>query len=93
MIAHDGSDGTTLRSRHRERHVAHVTELDRAGRLVLAGPIRDDANERSIGAVIVFEAADLQDARALVDSDPYVAGGVFESVTVQPFRQVFPKST
>ncbi len=93
MIAHDGPDGATLRNQHRERHLAHVEKLDRAGRIVMAGPIRDDANECSIGAVIVFEAADLQDARDLVDSDPYVAGGVFESVTVRPFRQVFPKST
>ena len=91
MIAHDGPDGPSLRDQHRQQHVSHVEALDRAGRIVLAGPIRDDTGERSIGAVIVLDAADLDDARRLVDSDPYVLGGVFESVLVQPFQHVFPK--
>ena len=91
MIAHDGPDGPRLRDQHRQQHISHVEALDRAGKIVLAGPIRDDVGDRSIGAVIVFDAADLDAARRLVDSDPYVLGGVFESVLVQPFQHVFPK--
>ncbi len=91
MIAHDGPDGPRLRDQHRQQHISHVEALDRAGKIVLASPIRDDVGDRSIGAVIVFDAADLDAARRLVDSDPYVLGGVFESVMVQPFQHVFPK--
>jgi len=91
MIGRDGSNGTTLRDAHRAAHVEHITRLDDAGRIVLAGPIRSDDGARSIGAVIVFEADDLEAARAFVDSDPYVRGGVFHEVTVKPFRQAIPE--
>ncbi|HUU82956.1 MAG TPA: YciI family protein [Phycisphaerae bacterium] len=91
MIGHDGPDGPHRRGQHRDQHVAYWTAMDEAGRVTLAGPIRDESNEASTGAVIVFEAADLKDAREIVERDPYVAGGVFESLTVAPFKHVFPK--
>ena len=91
MIGWDGSEGADRRDRHREQHLAHIRTLQRDGRVVFAGPIRDDGDDRSIGAVIVLEAATLDEARQLVDRDPYVVGGVFASVTVNPFRQVAPE--
>ena len=91
MIGYDGPDGAARRDRHRAEHVAYWTALDRAGRVTLAGPIRDESNEASVGVVIVFEAADLSEARDIVHRDPYVTGGVFESLTVAPFKHVFPK--
>ncbi|MHC4092431.1 MAG: YciI family protein [Planctomycetota bacterium] len=93
MVGHDGTDGAERRNRQREQHVAYWTALDQAGRVTLAGPIRDEANEASVGAVIVFEAADLDEARDLVQRDPYVTGGVFESLTVAPFKRAFPKQS
>jgi uncharacterized protein YciI len=39
FIGHDGPDGSERRKLHRERHVAHLEALDRAGRLVYGGPI------------------------------------------------------
>ncbi len=91
MIGRDGADGARLRDQHREQHLAYVARLDEEGRITLAGPIRDDSGDQSVGAVIVFEAANLAEARRIVDADPYVAGGVYESVTVSPFKLVFPK--
>ena len=91
MIAWDGPDGTELRDRCRERHVEHIRALERDGRVRLAGPIRNEVDDRSIGAVVVVEAADLTQAREMIDGDPYVAGGVFESLTVNPFKQVVPE--
>ena len=91
MIGHDGPDGSAGRDRHRTEHVAFWSALDEAGRVTLAGPIRDESDAVSIGAVIVFEAADLTEARDLVSRDPYVTGGVFESLMIAPFKHVFPK--
>jgi len=65
--------------------------LNDAGRIACAGPIKSEEGMRSTGAVIVFQAASLDDARRLVDRDPYVTGGVFETVTVSPFHVVFPE--
>ena len=93
MIGHDGPDGAARRSEHRDGHVAHLDALDAEGRILYAGPIRNDAGDTSVGAVIVFEAASLADARALVDSDPYVKGGVFETLTVSPFKKAYPKGS
>ncbi len=92
MIGRDGPDGVRLRSEFHDEHVAHVTALHAAGRVVLAGPIRSDDNNRSIGAVIVFEAPTLDDARRTVADDPYVRGGVFESVTLNPYKPVFSQN-
>jgi uncharacterized protein YciI len=91
LIGHDGPQGPQRRNRHRQEHVAYWTELDEAGRVTLAGPIRDEANQASVGSMIVFEAADLTEARDVVRRDPYAAGGVFESLTVAPFKHVFPQ--
>ena len=91
MIGHDVPDSAGLRERHRAAHVAHVTALNDAGRIACAGPIKCDNGERSTGAVIVFEADSLDEARRLVDRDPYVTGGVFKTVSVSSFRVVFPE--
>lgn len=92
MIGRDGPDGAARRDQNRAEHVAHLEALQREGRLIFAGPIRNPADDRSIGAVIVLEAPDVDAARRLVESDPFVAGGVFSSFTLDPFRQVYPKA-
>lgn len=93
MIGQDGPDGADRRDEHRAAHVAHVEALDDAGRIRLAGPIRDEKNTRSVGAVIVFEAPSLDEAWRVANGDPYVTGGVFVSVTVAPFTHAYPKTT
>jgi uncharacterized protein YciI len=93
LIGHDGPDGPARRNEHRAAHVAHVEALDREGRIVLAGTPRNDSDDASIGAVILFEARDLEQAREIAGRDPYVRGGVFESLTVAPFKRVFPRGS
>jgi len=93
MIGRDGPDGVELRDKFHKKHVAHVSALHEQGRIVLAGPLKSDDETISIGAVIVFTADNLEEAKDTVAKDPYVTGGVFQMVTVQPFRQVFPEPT
>lgn len=93
MIGHDRPDSAALRKQHHETHVAHVKALNNQGRITLAGPVKDDGNDKSIGAVIVFEASDLAEARRIVNDDPYVRAGVFETLVIQPFRKAFPETT
>jgi uncharacterized protein YciI len=90
-IGHDGPDGQRLRPGVRERHLAHIERLDREGRIVFAGPLRDDAGA-PCGSLIVLEADDLASARAIAQSDPYLEEGIFERVDVHESLQVFPKS-
>jgi len=53
-----------------ELHAAHLAELDRSGRLVLAGPIPE-----RLGGLIALHAASLADAKAVAEEDPLVRGG------------------
>lgn len=53
-----------------ERHAAHLAELDKAGKLVLAGPIPERA-----GGLIVLRAGSLEEVRAIAEDDPLVRGG------------------
>jgi uncharacterized protein YciI len=42
------------------------------------------------GSVIVAEFASLAIAQTWANDDPYVKAGVYQQVTVKPFRKTFP---
>jgi uncharacterized protein len=50
-------------------HAAHLAELDKDGKLVLAGPIPERA-----GGLIVLRVGSIAEARAIADEDPLVRG-------------------
>jgi uncharacterized protein YciI len=89
-IGRDGPRGAELRKTVRDRHVAHIESLDEQGRIVFAGPLRDDSGA-PCGSVIVMHAVDLASAKQIAESDPYLVEGVFEGVDVHESLQVFPK--
>jgi len=86
ILGFDGPDGQAKRKIYRPAHLAHMEPLDRAGRVVLAGPLTDHT-----GSLIVIEAGSLEGAQKIAQEDPYMIHGVFERVEVHPFTQVFPK--
>jgi len=61
-----GYNDTPLRAERRPDHLAHLTRLEAAGSLVLAGPLADLS-----GGIILLSAEDSDAAQALVDQDPY----------------------
>lgn len=85
VIGYDAPDAKEKRPKHRPAHLAHLTPLEQAGRLRLAGPFTDGT-----GSLIVVEADSRAAVWELVASDPYVVNGVFDRVEVKPFLQVFP---
>lgn len=92
---YDGDDVLALRRQARTRHLARLTALRDAGRLLLAGPCpRSDAEEPGpagfSGSIVVAEFASLDEARDWADADPYVEAGVYTRVDVRPFRLVLP---
>jgi uncharacterized protein YciI len=79
----------------RPAHVERLQGLQVAGRLILAGPCPaidspDPGPAGFSGSVIVAEFASLAAAQAWADADPYVAAGVYGTVTVKPFKKVLP---
>lgn len=83
------------RAAARSEHLARVQEMIDAGRVVLAGPLpRIDSPDPGPagmgGSLLVIEFESLEAAQTWIAGDPYVTQGVFERVTVRPFKQVFP---
>jgi uncharacterized protein YciI len=86
IIGHDARDAIEKRPKYRPAHLQHLAPLESEGRIALAGPLTDGA-----GSLIVVEAESAAEVWELVARDPYVVNGIFESVDVHPFVQVFPQ--
>ena len=92
-LDHPGSLDRRLAAR--PAHVARLNALRDAGRLLLAGPFpaidaEDPGSAGFSGSLIVAEFADLAQAQAWAEADPYRAAGVYRDVSVRPFRKVLP---
>lgn len=83
VIGRDGPEAPARRKEHLEAHLAWV--LGAMERLRVAGPLRPAAGAEPCASLYVLEAADEDDARAFVGSDPYFRGGVWQTVEFLPF--------
>ncbi|MGO2353111.1 MAG: YciI family protein [Marinomonas foliarum] len=97
IIGEDVTNSLSARMQARPAHLARLEALQNEGRLVLAGPnpAIDSENPGDAGfsgSVVIAEFASLEEAQSWADADPYVAAGVYENVTVKPFKQVFPNA-
>ena len=95
VISEDQPGTLDQRLTARPAHLERLQQLRDAGRLVLAGPhpaidSEDPGPAGFSGSLVVAEFDSLEDAQAWADADPYVAAGVYASVTVKPFRKVLP---
>jgi len=90
LIGHDGPRGLELRKQHRPAHIAGLDVLDREKRVRYGGPILGD-DGAPIGSVVVFEAASLDEARAIAARDAYVTEGIFARYEVRETTPVFPR--
>lgn len=83
------------RLRVRNRHLERLAALKEQGRLLLAGPCpaidsEDPGPAGFTGSVIIAEFDSLQQACDWADADPYMDAGVYESVSIKPFKKVLP---
>lgn len=92
IIGFDGPHGVERRPAVRPRHLEHLRPVDRAGRVVVAGPLFADDGKTPRGSLIVLEAESLDEVRELAARDPYVLEGVFERYDVRPLARVFPEA-
>jgi uncharacterized protein len=95
IVGEDRPGTLAQRLAARPAHVARLQALQADGRLILAGPFPAiDSPEPGpagfSGSLIVAEFESLVAAQAWADADPYVAAGVYEKVTVRPFKKVLP---
>lgn len=95
IFATDVANSLDKRLAARPAHLDRLQSLQDQGCLVLAGPTPaidspDPGAAGFSGSLVVAEFADLQAAQQWADADPYVAAGVYDTVEIRPFKQVFP---
>ena len=91
----DVPNSLSRRLNARPEHLARLQLLQQQGRLVIAGPhpaidSNDPAEAGFTGSLIIAEFDTWAAAQAWAEADPYVAAGVYQEVTVKPFKQVLP---
>ncbi len=93
IMSEDVEDSLPRRKSARSAHLARLNQLADQGRLLLAGPhpavdSTDPGDAGFSGSLVIAEFDDLEQARSWADADPYVAAGVYQKVTVKPFKKV-----
>ncbi|WP_346795604.1 YciI family protein [Halomonas sp. Bachu 37] len=95
IISEDVPNSLERRLAARPDHLARVETLRDEGRLVLAGPhpaidAENPGEAGFTGSLVVAEFESLEDAQAWADADPYIIAGVYDKVSVKPFKKVMP---
>lgn len=95
IISEDVEHSLPLRKQARPAHIARLEALRDQGRLLVAGPhpaldTTEPGDAGFTGSLVIAEFESLNDAREWADADPYVEAGVYQRVSVKPFKAVLP---
>jgi uncharacterized protein YciI len=95
IIAQDIENSLEKRLAARPAHLERLHALRDEGRLILAGPhpaidSEDPGPAGFTGSLVVAEFDSLEAAQTWADEDPYIQAGVYEKVTVKPYKKVLP---
>lgn len=85
LTARDKPGALPIRMENRPAHVAYLSST---GVVQMAGPLLDAAGEMC-GSLIILDVADMAEAEAWAANDPYGQAGLFESVSLDPWKKVF----
>lgn len=95
IYSEDIENSLPLRKQVRPAHIARLEALKQEGRLLIAGPCpaidcEDPAEAGFTGSLVVASFADLEQAQAWADADPYKDHGVYSKSIVKPYKKVLP---
>lgn len=95
IVCEDVSNSLEKRRQARPAHLARLEALKATGRLLVAGPnpavaVSDPGAAGFTGSIIIAEFESAEAAQAWAKEDPYLAAGVYATVTVKPFKKVLP---
>jgi uncharacterized protein YciI len=81
----DKPDSSHKRLANRPAHLAYLKGLGE--KVKIGGAMLGEDGQTPIGSMLIFEGENEADIRAVLAQDPYALGGLFEKVTVTPWRQ------
>jgi uncharacterized protein len=82
LYAVDKPGQQELRTSLKQQHSARLNEGAAGLRLLLSGPLLDEAG-REIGSLGVLEAKSCDQVATYLSEDPYVKAGLFETVVIR----------
>ncbi len=86
LICTDKPGCLDLRLATRPQHLAYMETYQK--HLVEVGPLLD-LDDRPCGSLLVLDVADRAAAAGFAEADPYNRVGLFESVVIRGYRQVY----
>ena len=94
IYAEDIADSLEKRTSVRPAHLARLQLLHDEGRLLTAGPMpavesNDPGAAGFTGSTVIAEFESLEAAQSWANGDPYIAAGVYQKVSVKPYKKVF----
>lgn len=88
LECHDKDGALDVRMANRPTHLAYLeSKLDH---IVVAGPILDSDGGKPVGSLLILDFPDRAAAEAFAASDPYALAGLFQSVSLRPYRKTLP---
>lgn len=95
IISEDVENSLSMRQSARPAHIERLQALKAEGRLLVAGPhpaldTPEPGDAGFSGSLVIAEFDSLEEAQAWADADPYIEAGVYQKVTVKPFKPVLP---
>jgi len=86
----DRPDSASLRQQIRPLHKAYLAQV--ADRIAFAGPLLSDDGATMQGSLLVIDFDDRRAAQAWLDNEPFTAAGLYESVSIRAFQNLWPQS-
>ena len=95
IISEDVDNSLEKRQQARPAHLERLQQLKNEGRLLVAGPhpaidSMEPGEAGFSGSLVIAEFDSLAAARQWAAEDPYMDAGVYNQVTVKPFKKVLP---
>ncbi len=85
----DKPNSLELRMATRPKHLEYLeANIDR---IFVGGAHLADDLQTPTASLLIVEVKDRAEAEAFAAADPYAKAGLFSSVTIKPWRRVFPK--
>ncbi|MFT4809995.1 MAG: hypothetical protein ACJAWT_001351 [Glaciecola sp.] len=95
IYSEDVENSLPLRKQTRAAHLERIQLLVDQGRVLVAGPCpaidSEDPGEAGFtGSLVIAEFGSVEEAQQWADTDPYAIAGVYQKVSVKPYKKVLP---
>ncbi|MFO1037746.1 MAG: YciI family protein [Geminicoccaceae bacterium] len=87
ILALDKPDSTKLRADLRPTHLAYLEQ--HAPQLLAGGAILGEDGATPIGSLLIYDTEERAVAEDFAANDPFRLNGLFQSVSIYPWRKVF----